>query len=207
MYMHATLIYTWYFKVIYTNSAFSALTMLVGWQEGHPACKKLSGGVLAWLSVWSEMQTCIWHSWCHCHSLSLASVKSRLVLPFWYWLTRVVPDKGSLNVCSVVAIQTESLTTPRQQLMMQHSDVLQMQLKEQQLLDLTQQSDRATKTSLSIWLWFSYVTLQQLPVQLPSLSCWHRKHLHASVRASAWRSVNSQHSNIIHHYCVCQIHV
>jgi len=26
---------------------------LVGWQEGHPACKKLSGGVLAWLSVWS----------------------------------------------------------------------------------------------------------------------------------------------------------
>jgi len=21
--------------------------MLVGWQEGHPACKKLSGGVLA----------------------------------------------------------------------------------------------------------------------------------------------------------------
>ena len=25
---------------------------------------------------------------------SLASVKSRLVLPFWYRLTRVVPDKG-----------------------------------------------------------------------------------------------------------------
>ena len=39
--------------------AFSALTLLVGRQEGHPACKKLSGGVLAWLSVWSEMQTCI----------------------------------------------------------------------------------------------------------------------------------------------------
>jgi len=28
--------------------AFSALTLLVGRQEGHPACKKLSGGVLAW---------------------------------------------------------------------------------------------------------------------------------------------------------------
>jgi len=39
--------------------AFSALTLLVGWQEGHSACKKLSGGVLAWLSVWSEVQTCI----------------------------------------------------------------------------------------------------------------------------------------------------
>ena len=42
--------------------AFSALTLLVGWQEGHPACKKLSGGVLACLSVWSEVQTCIWPS-------------------------------------------------------------------------------------------------------------------------------------------------
>jgi len=27
--------------------AFSALTLLVGRQEKHPACKKLSGGVLA----------------------------------------------------------------------------------------------------------------------------------------------------------------
>ena len=41
------------------DCAFSALTLLVGRQEGHPACKKLSGGVLAWLSVWSEVQTCI----------------------------------------------------------------------------------------------------------------------------------------------------
>jgi len=33
------------------SRAFSALTLLVGRQEGHPTCKKLSGGVLAWLSV------------------------------------------------------------------------------------------------------------------------------------------------------------
>jgi len=44
------------------SRAFSALTLLVGRQEGHPACKKQSGGVLAWLSVWSEVQTCIWLS-------------------------------------------------------------------------------------------------------------------------------------------------
>ena len=44
------------------TSAFSALMLLVGQQEGHLACKKLSGGVLAWLSVWSEVQTCIWPS-------------------------------------------------------------------------------------------------------------------------------------------------
>jgi len=36
--------------------AFSALTLLVGRQEEHPACKKLSDDVLAWLSVWSEVQ-------------------------------------------------------------------------------------------------------------------------------------------------------
>ena len=86
------------------STAFSALTRLVGRQEGHPACKKLSGGLLAWLSVWSEVQTCIWPSWCHCHSLSLASVKSRLVLRFWYQLTRVVPDKGPLNARALVCV-------------------------------------------------------------------------------------------------------
>ena len=41
---------------------FSALMLLVAWQEGRLACKKLSGGVLAWLSVWSEVQTRIWPS-------------------------------------------------------------------------------------------------------------------------------------------------
>jgi len=70
---------------------------LVGWQVGHPACKKQSGGVLVWLCVWSTLQTCIWTSWCHCHSLSLASVKSRLV----------VPVKGPLNMCVCVFICTQ----------------------------------------------------------------------------------------------------
>jgi len=36
--------------------AFSALTLLVGRQEEHPACKKLSDWVLAWLPVWSVVQ-------------------------------------------------------------------------------------------------------------------------------------------------------
>jgi len=44
------------------GGAFSALTLLVGQQEGHPACKKLEWWLLAWLSVWSEVQTCIWPS-------------------------------------------------------------------------------------------------------------------------------------------------
>jgi len=50
------------FSACSSSSFFSALMLLVGQQEGHPACKKLSGGVLAWLSVWSEVQTCIWPS-------------------------------------------------------------------------------------------------------------------------------------------------
>jgi len=94
----ATFTFLLYSYRLYTY-AFSAFTLLVGRQEGHPACKNLSGQVLAWLSVGSEVQTCIWSSRCHCHSLSLASVKSRLVLPFWYRLTWVVADKGPLNEC------------------------------------------------------------------------------------------------------------
>jgi len=41
------------------NICFVCVRIDVGRQEGHPACKKLSGEVLAWLSVLSEVQTCI----------------------------------------------------------------------------------------------------------------------------------------------------
>ena len=81
--------------------AFSALTLLVGQQEGHAACKKLSSGMLAWLSAWSEVQViCVWLSWCHWHSLSLAPIN-----PDWFYfsgirLTQVVPDKWPLNRCT-----------------------------------------------------------------------------------------------------------
>jgi len=69
----------------------------IGWaSEGHPVCKKLSGEVIC-LGRDADLHIC------HCHSLSFASVKSRLVLPCWYQLTWVVPDKGPLNrgVCVV----------------------------------------------------------------------------------------------------------
>ena len=51
-----------YVTVVLCFMAFRALTLLVGRQEGHPTCKKLSGEVLAWLSVWSKVKTCIWPS-------------------------------------------------------------------------------------------------------------------------------------------------
>jgi len=37
---------------------FSASMLLAG----HPACKKLSGGMLAWLCVWVKVHICIWPS-------------------------------------------------------------------------------------------------------------------------------------------------
>jgi len=86
------------------STAFSALTLLVGRQEGHPACKNRVVG--CWCGCLSGVRCRLAYgpSWCHCHSLSLAPVKSRLVLPFWYRLTRVVPDKGPLNGCVCVCV-------------------------------------------------------------------------------------------------------
>ena len=48
-----------------------------------------------------------------------ASVESRLVLPFLYWLTRVVPDKGPLNgrVCVCVCVLVERMPRKYQQLL------------------------------------------------------------------------------------------
>ena len=54
-----------------------------------------------WCGCLSGARCRLADSWCHCHSLSLASVKSRLVLSFWYWLIQAVLDKGELNGCMV----------------------------------------------------------------------------------------------------------
>jgi len=81
----------------YLLLAFSALTLLVGRQEGHPACKKTEqwgAGVLICLERGADLHM------------------AQLVLPFWYRLTRVVPDKGPLNVCvCFLLIAFSALTT------------------------------------------------------------------------------------------------
>jgi len=72
------------------------LTLLFGRQEGHPACKKLEWwgtGMVICLERDADLHMA------QLMPLSLASVKSRLVLPFWCQLTRVVPEKGPLNGC------------------------------------------------------------------------------------------------------------
>ena len=62
--------------------AFSALTLLVGWQEGHPACKKewWGAGMVICLERGVDLHMV---QRMPLPSLSLASLKSRLVLPFW----------------------------------------------------------------------------------------------------------------------------
>ena len=86
---------------LYFTGAFCALTLLVGGRKGIRPVKNWVVG--CWRGYLSGSRCrfawCIWPSWCYCHSLCLSSVKSRLVLPSWYQLTRVVPDKGPLNVC------------------------------------------------------------------------------------------------------------
>ena len=91
-------------------SVLLLLTLLVGQQEGHPACKKTErwgAGVDICLVRGADLHM---PSWCHCYSLSLASVKSRLVLPFWYRPTRVVLEKGQLNRCECVLLPPNHLS-------------------------------------------------------------------------------------------------
>ena len=107
-----TFCFIWLFQVLLLRMFYVAFIYIyivpsvlwccwLGSRKGIWPVKKLSGEVLVWLSVWSEVQTCIWPSWCHCNSLSLASVKSRSVLPFGYRPTQVVLEKGLLNGCVV----------------------------------------------------------------------------------------------------------
>jgi len=87
--------------IIRSIHALSALTLLVRWQEGHLAYKNLSGELLQWLSVWSEVQMmCILPSWCHCHPIISCPSKIQNGLPFWCRLTAVVLEKKPLNRCS-----------------------------------------------------------------------------------------------------------
>ena len=80
--------------------AFNALPLLVRWQEGRLACKNWwDVGVVIRLGGGADLHMA------HLMWLPLtvsSSVKSSLVLPFWYRLTWVVLEKGPLNGCVCV---------------------------------------------------------------------------------------------------------
>ena len=82
--------------IIFSAIAFSAVTLLVGWQEGHHACKKTEWWVVG-------MVICLGRG-ADLHMAQLmplpltVSCSSKIqILPFWYRLTWVVPDKRPLS--------------------------------------------------------------------------------------------------------------
>jgi len=84
--------------------AFSALTLLVGRQEWHPAHKNLSDEVLAWLS--SEVK-CKWLAYGPADATAphhLCFSKIQIGLSFWYRPTQVVLEKRLLNDCECVCV-------------------------------------------------------------------------------------------------------
>ena len=81
--------------LVIDKHAFSAFTLLVACQEGHPARKNLTDKVLAWLSSGAKCKSL--------HMIRLMPLPPHHVcfrkiqngLSFWYRLTWVVPDEGS----------------------------------------------------------------------------------------------------------------
>ena len=93
-----------YTILLLTTCAFSALTLLVGRQEGHPAYKKPCGGVLAWLSVWSEVQNL---RMAHLMPLPLTvSCSSKIQIGSTFLVPADLgsPGKGPLNGCVCVCV-------------------------------------------------------------------------------------------------------
>jgi len=70
--------------LLFDDFAFSALMLSVGRQEGHPAFKKLSGGMLARLCLSEDADFHIAQLMPLPLSISCSS-KSRLVLPSWFY--------------------------------------------------------------------------------------------------------------------------
>ena len=93
-----------FFSILYYLMAFSVLMLLVGWQEGHPAFKNKWWGAGTVICLKRGADLHIAQVMPLPLTISCFSKKSRLVLPFWYRLTHVVPGKGLLNVCVCVCV-------------------------------------------------------------------------------------------------------
>ena len=87
---------------MFNDTAFSALTLLVGWQEGHPACKRTElwgAGVVICLERGADLHV----AWLMLLPLTIYCFsKIQIGLPFWFRLTWVVPEKRPLNGCVCV---------------------------------------------------------------------------------------------------------
>ena len=77
--------------------AFIALTLLAGRQEEHLACK--NSVRRSWCGYLSEARSRLF-AYGPADATAIPKPHQRLVLPFWYWLIHVVPEKTPLNGCS-----------------------------------------------------------------------------------------------------------
>jgi len=107
----------WYFYCEnYNSELFKLLTMILLsfvkshgsaflWKISQLFVWLLSGVVVAWSSVWSEVQMiCISSIWCQCHPIISCCSKIQNGLPFCCWLTQVVLEKRPLNGHCVVVV-------------------------------------------------------------------------------------------------------
>ena len=97
----------WYVTWYVCLQCFDAVGWVAGRTSGVQKTEWWGAGVVIYLEQGADL---------HVVQLSLASVKSRLVFLFWYWLTWVVLDKGPLNVCVCTLECNQSLRSaqPRQ---------------------------------------------------------------------------------------------
>jgi len=72
-----------FLAIVVEICGFSALTLLVGRQEGHPACKKMIDGMLGWLS---GARCSVAYAQLMPLTLTIScSDKSKLVFPSWFY--------------------------------------------------------------------------------------------------------------------------
>ena len=146
--------------------------LLVGRQEGHSACKKLSGGVLVWLSVWSEVQTCIWPSWCHWHSLSV-SCFSKIQIGFIFLVLAHLDSPGKRAVKWVCVLVTSLWLYILMMLSLLWIIIIITVTMFMVLLLMTKVLARVHPVLSSEWLPTLRPTQFTWAVSLPKIGCYH----------------------------------
>jgi len=86
--------------VLHRQYTFSVLTSLVGWREGHPACKKLGAGVVVCLERDADLHMAqLMPLPLTVSCFSKIQIGFTFLIPAQRVVPDKVPDKGPLNVC------------------------------------------------------------------------------------------------------------
>jgi len=139
----------------YTFSALMLLVWLCGRKRIRPVKTEwLVAGVVICLGWCADLHMVQHSSWCHCGSLSLASVKFRFVLPVWYRLTQIVPDKGPLNRCACVCVRVCVHACACVCCLMESSQV-DHEYKQVSSMSCVHLQERLSRKGFRGWMWIS----------------------------------------------------